>query len=102
MLKEYSYTYAPVNINSYFFLTVKVSRGTDYDEGYVMINQQTQTEVTCKCFKKGNVSGATWDDGVDEIKSLEYKKNEVLQRGRLVEFKNRIHIPMRKDRERIR
>ena len=99
MLKEYSYTYAPVNINSYFFLTVKVSRGTDYDEGYVMVNQQTQTEVVCKCFEKGNVCGSTWDDSVKEVNSLTYKKNEIIERGRLVEYKNRIHIPMRKDKQ---
>ena len=88
-----------MNINSYFFLTVKVSRGTDYDEGYVMVNQQTQTEVTCKCFEKLNMCGSTWDDSVNEVKSLTYKRNEVLERGRLVEYKNRIHIPMRKDKQ---
>lgn len=102
MLKEYSYTYAPVNINSYFFLTVKVSRGTDYDEGYVMVNQQTQTEVICQCFKKGDIIGKTWDDGVKEDYSLVYKKNEVIERGELVEYSNRIHIPMGKDKQRIR
>ena len=81
-----------------------MSRGTDYDDGYTMINHQTQTEVSCKCFTKGLVNGKTWDDDVMYVKSLTFKKNELKERckGKGVEYLNRIHIPTLKDKERIR
>ena len=85
-----------------FFLTVKVSRATDYDEGYIMVDQQTQTVTTCGCYEKAPVYGCTWDDSVKEEKSLTYKKNEVEERAKVVEYENRIHIPMGKDKDRLR
>ena len=56
-----------------FFLTVKVSRATDYDEGYIMVDQQTQTVTTCGCYEKAPVDGRTWDDDVLWVKKVEYK-----------------------------
>ena len=91
-----------MNIHSYFFLTVKVSRGTDYDEGYSMVDQQTQTVTTCGCYKKAPVYGSTWDDDVINLKLLTYKLNEIDERANVVEFKNRIFIPTGKDKERLR
>ena len=85
-----------------FFLTVKVSRATDYDEGYIMVSQQTQTVTTCGCYDKAPVYGCTWDDSMKYDKTLIYKKNEVEQRAKKVELENRIHIPTGKDRDRLR
>ena len=93
-----------MNINSYFFLTVKVSRATDYDEGYTMINHQTQTQLNCKCWEKGLVKGKTWDDDALYLHSVSFKRKELEERCKLnnVETQNRVHIPTAKDRERIR
>ena len=85
-----------------FFLTVKVSRGTDYEEGYIKVDQQTQTVTTCGCYEKAPVYGRTWDDSVKYDKSLIYKKNEVMERAKTVEVGNRIHIPTGEDRDRLR
>ena len=85
-----------------FFLTVKVSRGTDYEEGYIKVDQQTQTVTTCGCYEKAPVYGRTWDDSVKYDKSLIYKKNEVMERAKKVELENRIHIPTGEDRDRLR
>ena len=85
-----------------FFLTVRTSRATDYDEGYIKIDQQTQTVTTCGCYEKAPVYGCTWDDSVNENKSLKYKKNEVEERAKVVEYENRIHIPEGKDKDRLR
>ena len=85
-----------------FFLTVKVSRGTDYEEGYIKVDQQTQTVTTCGCYEKAPVYGRAWDDSVRYDKSLIYKKNEVMERAKTVELGNRIHIPTGEDRDRLR
>ena len=85
-----------------FFLTVKVSRGTDYEEGYIKVDQQTQTVTTCGCYEKAPVYGRTWDDSVKYDKSLIYKKNEVMERAKTVELGNRIQIPTGEDRDRLR
>ena len=91
-----------MNIHSYFFLTVKVSRATDYDEGYSMLDQQTQTVTNCGCYKKAPVYGSTWDDDVLWLHRLKYKKNEIEERGKVVEFSNQVYIPTGEDAERLR
>ena len=87
-----------------FFLTVKVSRATDYDEGYIMVDQQTQTVTTCNCYERAKVYGRTWDDDVIEVKKFEYKLNDIKERDKAatVEFSNPIYIPEGKDRDRLR
>ena len=81
-----------------------MSRATDYDEGYTMINHQTQTELSCKCFEKGLVKGKTWDDDALWVNSLSFKRKEIVERCKEkgVETQNRVHIPTAKDKERIR
>ena len=85
-----------------FFLTVKVSRATDYDEGYIMVDQQTQTVTTCNCYERAKVYGRTWDDDVIEVKKFEYKLNDIKEKAATVEFSNPIYIPEGKDRDRLR
>ena len=83
-----------------FFLTVKVSRATDYDEGYIMVDQQTQTVTMCGCYEKAPVYGRTWDDDVLDVKQVEYKLNDIKERDKAatVEFSNPIYIPEGEDR----
>ena len=85
-----------------FFLTVKVSRATDYDEGYIMVDQQTQTVTTCNCYERAKVYGRTWDDDVIVVKKFEYKLNDIKEKAATVEFSNPIYIPEGKDRDRLR
>ena len=85
-----------------FFLTVKVSRATDYDEGYIMVDQQTQTVTTCNCYERAKVYGRTWDDDVIEVKKFEYKLNDIKEKAATVEYSNPIYIPEGKDRDRLR
>ena len=91
-----------MNVHSYFFLTDKVSRGTDYDDGYIMIDQQTQTVTTCNCYEKGKVYGRTWDDDVVQMKKYAYKLEDVKERAKTVKYSNPIYIPTGKDRDRLR
>ena len=87
-----------------FFLTVKVSRATDYDEGYIMVDQQTQTVTTCGCYEKAPVDGRTWDDDVLWVKKVEYKLKDIEERDKVakVEFSNPVYIPEGEDRARLR
>ena len=87
-----------------FFLTVRTSRATDYDEGYIKIDQQTQTVVTCKCYKKAKVYGCTWDDDAIYLEKNDYKRNDLQERDKAakVEFSNPIHIPQGKVKDRLR
>ena len=83
-----------------FFLTVKVSRGTDYDEGYIMTDQQTQTLTTCGCYEKAPIYGCSWNDDVLCVKKFNYKLNDIKEREAVakIELSNPIHIPEGEDR----